>query len=92
MTCTLGIDLASQPADTAACVIDWGERRLAPVGEFVGKERLTDNVLLRLIGEERITKVGIDAPLGTMGTVGTLRDGSAAPGRRLGAERSSVQI
>jgi hypothetical protein len=59
---TLGIDLASQPARTAACRIDWnvgqGQVRL-----YDGEE-LTDARLIELIRDETVTKVGIDAPFG----------------------------
>jgi hypothetical protein len=59
---TLGIDLTSQPRDTAYCLIDWSqtparlvEWRAAPA---------TDDALLGLMGDPRVSKVGIDAPLG----------------------------
>ena len=56
---TLGVDLASQPLRTAACVIDWSNGR-------AGVDRiainLTDADLLDLIGDADVT--GIDAPFG----------------------------
>lgn len=56
---TLGIDLAAQPANTAACRIDWGVRR-GVVSEL--RSGLDDGELLELIGEA--DKVAIDAPFG----------------------------
>ena len=59
---TLGIDLASQPERTAACLIDWaGPRgRLLPRSD----ERLDDDRLLGLLLDERVAKAAIDAPFG----------------------------
>jgi hypothetical protein len=56
---TLGIDLAAQPANTAACRIDWGAGRGA-VSEL--RSGLDDGELLELIGDA--DKVAIDAPFG----------------------------
>jgi predicted nuclease with RNAse H fold len=56
---TLGIDLASQPKETAACRIDWNEDR----GEVVDLEADCDDARLDdLIHHSHAT--GIDAPLG----------------------------
>jgi hypothetical protein len=58
---TIGIDLAAQAKDTAACVVDWGhapaELRLLTLG-------LDDEALLELIATHQPTKVAIDAPFG----------------------------
>jgi predicted nuclease with RNAse H fold len=56
---TLGIDLAAQPANTAACRIDWGVGR-GTVSEL--RSGLDDRELLELIGGA--DKVAIDAPFG----------------------------
>ena len=59
---TLGIDLASQPENTGACRIDWfGEHGV--VNPFPDRA-LTDDVVLDLIRDPAVTKVGIDAPFG----------------------------
>jgi hypothetical protein len=70
---TIGIDLASQPAETAICAIDWEPltpvMRMLAVGEHEGCE-LHDKFLvttiagLRQFPEELIAKVAIDAPFG----------------------------
>jgi hypothetical protein len=78
---TLGIDLASQPARTAACRIEWnvgcGHVRL------YDDEALTDARLLELIRDETVTKVGIDAPFGWpdpfVGAVSKYRAGGQWP-------------
>lgn len=62
VTRTVGIDLASQPRDTAVCVIDW-TRSPAQVVELEHR-RLTDEFLIELAGDPRAAKVGIDAPFG----------------------------
>jgi hypothetical protein len=58
----LGIDLASQPKETAACLIEW----LPTGGRVIDRpnDALTDDVLVDLILDERVSKVGIDAPFG----------------------------
>src|SRR5215211_1199845 len=64
---TLGIDLASQPEDTAACVIEWRPRRprVLMVAEFLGSEgRLDDQRLLELLLHRGIGRIAIDAPFG----------------------------
>jgi len=60
-TRTLGIDLASQPKRTAACVIEW-----RPGGaELIAVDQLLDNpTLLELMRGPSVTKIGIDAPFG----------------------------
>jgi predicted nuclease with RNAse H fold len=56
---TAGVDLASQPAHTAACLIEWSDQ-LANVGSLsVG---IDDDAILRLI--RTADKLGIDVPLG----------------------------
>lgn len=60
MTKTLGIDLSSQDADTATCIINWSDGH-ATVTEPI-LERSDDAKLLEQIG--RVDKVGIDVPLG----------------------------
>jgi hypothetical protein len=60
-TRTLGIDLASQPRDTAACEIEWASAGSGRVIHI--SDRLTDSALLEML-EGRVTKVGIDAPFG----------------------------
>jgi hypothetical protein len=62
MAVTLGIDLASQPKETAVCVIEWAAGR-GKVRDIVHGP-LTDNTLLGLMRDGATTKVGIDAPLG----------------------------
>jgi hypothetical protein len=59
---TLGIDLASQPEDTAACLIDWS----GPKGAVLSyaKAKLDDDELLRLMSSSEVSRVGIDAPFG----------------------------
>lgn len=59
---TLGIDLASQPKETGACLIDW----TGGVGRVVELDpvELTDDVLIELMTDPRVGKVGIDAPFG----------------------------
>jgi predicted nuclease with RNAse H fold len=57
---TLGIDLSSQPKDTAACLVDWHDD-----GRIVAREPVlgcTDATLDQLIAQADAT--GIDAPLG----------------------------
>ena len=58
---TVGIDLASQPKGTAACVIEWGTGagRIAELAE-----NLTDSAIVDLVQSWPAAKVGIDAPFG----------------------------
>ncbi|MFN2469668.1 MAG: DUF429 domain-containing protein [Gaiellaceae bacterium] len=56
---TLGVDLASSPARTAACVIRW-EDRAARVGHL--QAGVDDDELRRLVAD--VDKVGIDIPFG----------------------------
>ena len=56
---TAGVDLASQAAKTAACVIDWSDQRATVVELTVGVD---DDSISELIG--RVSKLGIDVPLG----------------------------
>lgn len=58
---TLGIDLASQPGNTAACVVEWSSSRARIVSI---SECLTDVDLLSLMGEQSVSRVAIDAPFG----------------------------
>ena len=59
---TLGIDLASQPSETGVCLIDWTDG----VGDVIDVQRdvLSDEVLIELMRDSRVAKVGIDAPFG----------------------------
>ena len=69
METTLGIDLASKPANTALCVVAWSRDR-AEIRSLArgthGGEKLTDAVLVGAVsdGASRPVKVGIDAPFG----------------------------
>lgn len=56
---TLGIDLAAQPVNTAAVVIDW---EIPAVVAVVAPAN--DEALLILAGDAGVAKIGIDAPLG----------------------------
>lgn len=62
-TRTLGIDLASQPKNTAACVIEWAADGRGRVVDAVAGP-LDDAALLGLMRDEAVTKIAIDAPLG----------------------------
>jgi hypothetical protein len=59
---TLGIDLASKPANTATCTIDWSGPKGAEVIHWTSAA--TDDQLIELIEDPLIKKVGIDAPFG----------------------------
>ena len=59
---TLGVDLASSPARTAACVIRW-EKRVARVEHL--QAGVDDDELRRLVVD--VDKVGIDVPFGWPG-------------------------
>lgn len=77
---TLGIDLAAEPPDTAACEITW----LANTAEGrVYMERLDDHRLLTLM--EGADKVGVDCPFGWpapfINAVTAHANGEAWPGR-----------
>jgi predicted nuclease with RNAse H fold len=56
---TAGVDLASQAAKTAACVIDWSDQRATVVELTLGVD---DDSISALI--TRVDKLGIDVPLG----------------------------
>ena len=56
---TAGVDLASQAAKTAACVIDWSDQRATVVELTLGVD---DDSIAALI--TRVDKLGIDVPLG----------------------------
>jgi predicted nuclease with RNAse H fold len=56
---TLGIDLASQPSKTAACIIDWSHSPALVTESQLG---LTNDDLVKLTLDS--DKVGIDAPFG----------------------------
>lgn len=56
---TLGIDLSSQPKDTAACLIDWRDGRVAVRETSLHCDDATLDALIRTADA-----VGIDAPLG----------------------------
>jgi hypothetical protein len=62
---TVGVDLASQPKDTAACIIDWrhgAAEVLALSCGHIGGEGLDDTAFIHLF--EDADKVAIDAPFG----------------------------
>jgi predicted nuclease with RNAse H fold len=62
---TLGIDLAAQPSDTAACVIDWHDREsgsVAPVAITCPRTGYSDHELLELMNG--VDAIAIDAPFG----------------------------
>jgi predicted nuclease with RNAse H fold len=54
---TLGIDLASQPENSAACVIDWERSRVDALSLGWGDQDLIDGIAAA-------SKTGIDAPFG----------------------------
>jgi predicted nuclease with RNAse H fold len=56
---TAGVDLSSQVAKTAACVIDWSEQRATVLELTLGVD---DGSISALIA--RVDKLGIDVPLG----------------------------
>ncbi len=56
---TAGVDLSSQAAKTAACVIDWSDHRATVTELTLGVD---DDSISALIG--RVDKLGIDVPLG----------------------------
>jgi hypothetical protein len=60
-TATLGIDLASQPLHTAACIVEWSSPRATVVSFHAGPD---DDQLLALLDDTAVTKAGIDAPFG----------------------------
>ncbi len=67
---TLGVDLASQPKDTAVCLIRWADKS-AQVTKLSSEKDLEDgHGLTQLCGPEyrvngrRINTIGIDAPFG----------------------------
>lgn len=53
---TLGVDLAAEPTNTAACLVDWA------TGRVVVRSRVTDAVIVDLAREASV--VGLDVPLG----------------------------
>jgi Protein of unknown function (DUF429) len=72
MSATLGIDLSSQPKNTAVCMIDWSATRADVVALWRGTDpdgsTLCDELLIAVMrgthGLPRPSKVAIDAPLG----------------------------
>lgn len=60
---TAGIDLASQPKDTAVCVIDWSDAG-APAFVSLYSTGWTDDDLMGVMGDPEVDRVGIDAPFG----------------------------
>jgi predicted nuclease with RNAse H fold len=56
---TAGVDLSSQVAHTASCVIDWSDGRGTVTALSLG---VADDCIVQLIGE--VDKLGIDVPLG----------------------------
>lgn len=61
-SCTLGIDLASQPKETGVCLIEWASGQ-GQVVELESRE-LTDDVLVKMMKSPEVGKIGIDAPFG----------------------------
>ena len=62
LTATYGIDLASQPKKTAACLIEWNGRRGRVDSVSGGQD---DHQLLSVMErEDDVTRVGIDSPFG----------------------------
>jgi predicted nuclease with RNAse H fold len=56
---TAGVDLSSQDAKTAACVIDWSDHSATVAELALGVD---DDAITALVG--RVDKLGIDVPLG----------------------------
>jgi hypothetical protein len=56
---TAGVDLSSQVAHTACCVIDWSDGRGTVTTLCLG---VADSYIVQLVGE--VDKLGIDVPLG----------------------------
>lgn len=56
---TAGVDLSSQVAHTASCVIDWSDGRGTVTGLSLA---VGDTCIVQLVGE--VDKLGIDVPLG----------------------------
>jgi predicted nuclease with RNAse H fold len=77
---TLGIDLAAQPANTSACVIDWSQEvpTVTELGSGLNDDELLDAITLA-------DKAGIDAPFGWpdafVEAIAAHRNRSAWPGR-----------
>lgn len=61
---TLGIDLAAEPKNTAACRIDWAYGEVGWVRDHSTAEPLTNERLLGWMHDDEIEYVGIDAPFG----------------------------
>lgn len=61
---TAGVDLASQPKQTAVCVIDWGTTggRAARVDHY--SAGWTDDHLIDVMSDPGTDRIGIDAPFG----------------------------
>lgn len=88
---TLGVDLASQPADTAACRVRWREA----VAEVDEPELGLDNDrLLELFGDA--DKIGIDSPFGWpdpfVEALCSYRDGEPWPPYSLASSASARPI
>lgn len=72
MTATLGIDLSSQPKNTAVCLVEWSTETAEVVALWRGRRPdgspLTDGILIAAMrgayGDASPSKVAIDAPLG----------------------------
>jgi predicted nuclease with RNAse H fold len=58
---TLGIDLAAQPRNTAACLIAWSE---SPPRIVRLDQGLDDESLVLLINDPAVSRIGVDAPFG----------------------------
>lgn len=65
---TIGIDISANAKDTAACVIDWGDRGAELISlkpeRGRGRRNLDDGAITSLVQEHKPAKVGIDSPLG----------------------------
>ena len=86
---TLGIDLAAQAKETAACVIEWRSAPATVIALHVG---LDDAAIDRLIHEHRPVKVGIDAPFGWPAAfVDTLAEYQSS-GRWIGSDTRPLRL
>lgn len=78
---TAGIDMAAQPAKTAACVIEWGSDRAWVTQVTVG----LDDGAIAAFADDRFACVGVDCPFGWpvdfVDAVVAHRSGAPWPGR-----------
>jgi hypothetical protein len=78
---TVGVDLASQPDNSAVCIIDWSGQSAdvrALACTFAGRQ-LDDNTRLGLL--ERANKAAIDAPFGWRSQVRRRKVDQMAPAK-----------